>query len=61
MPIILNKRFAEKQSACPKQNPPGMGESRHGLPLYNTHGHELRIPCRKKAQFVTALGITHDF
>jgi hypothetical protein len=25
--------------------------------LYNTHGHKLRIPRPKKAQFVTALGI----
>jgi hypothetical protein len=29
-----------------------------GLVLcYNTHGHKLRIPSQKKAQFVTALGI----
>jgi hypothetical protein len=25
--------------------------------IYNTHGHKLRVPSRKKAQFVTALGI----
>jgi hypothetical protein len=25
--------------------------------LYNTHGHKLHFPDRKKAQFLTALGI----
>ncbi len=25
--------------------------------LYNTHGHKLRFPSSKKAQFVTAQGI----
>jgi len=25
--------------------------------LLNTHGHKLRFPAKKKAQFVTALGI----
>jgi hypothetical protein len=25
--------------------------------LYNAHGHKLRLPPSKKAQFVTALGI----
>jgi hypothetical protein len=27
--------------------------------LYNTHGHKLRFPSSKKAQFVTALGIIY--
>ena len=26
--------------------------------VYNAHGHKLRFPASKKAQFVTALGIT---
>lgn len=26
---------------------------------YNAHGHKLRSPAFEKAQFVTALGITH--
>jgi hypothetical protein len=29
--------------------------------LYNTHGHKLRIPAQKKAQFVTALGIAEAY
>ena len=29
-----------------------------GTILYNPHGHTLRFPASKKAQFVTALGIT---
>jgi len=29
--------------------------------LYNTHGYKLRVPTQKKAQFVTALGISCPF
>jgi hypothetical protein len=44
--------------------PPNLRSSWHceyfQIVIYNTHGHKLRFPLSKKAQFVTECGIVRD-